>query len=191
MEWRRGNLPRLLFIPAVVRFSPGRLFFLPFPRYLGGGVPFMPSDPAPNRKSILKNPLLYSSAVVVLISLSVVSILVSRWESNRAFERRQQEQVEERQREADRAAVEQMGGNELAIQMFYASPPVIHRGQTTQLCYGVANAKSVAIEPNAGRVWPSYSRCLDVTPQKTTTYTLTITGASGTSKTQSVTVKVL
>jgi hypothetical protein len=170
---------------------PSDLRILFVPRYRLSEAPRMLLDSAPEKKSIFRNPLLYSSCVVAVISLYVVGVLVFRWQTNRNFERRQRQAQEERQREEDRAALEQMGGAELVIQMFYASPPVIHRGETAQLCYGVANAKTITIEPNAGRVWPSYSRCLDITPSATTTYKITITGASGASKSQTVTIKVL
>jgi len=50
-----------------------------------------------------------------------------------------------------RAAIEQLGGNHLAIQMLYATPR-IHRGETAQICYGVANAKTVTLEPQSGKV---------------------------------------
>src|SRR3989449_10682793 len=90
----------------------------------------------------------------------------------------------------DRIALEQMGGKELAIQNFYASPGTIRRGETVQLCYGVANAKTVKLEPQSNSVWPSYSRCVDVTPTKSTTYTLTIADTAGNTKTQSLEVKV-
>jgi hypothetical protein len=83
-----------------------------------------------------------------------------------------------------------MGGKELAIQNFYATPGEVRRGQTVQLCYGVANAKTVTLEPQSSPVWPSYSRCVDVTPTKTTIYTLTIADASGNTKTQTLQVKV-
>ena len=66
----------------------------------------------------------------------------------------------------------------------------IRRGQPVQLCYGVANAKTVTLEPQSNPVWPSYSRCVEVTPAETTTYTLTITGDSGNSKSQSLVVTV-
>jgi hypothetical protein len=35
------------------------------------------------------------------------------------------------------------------------------------------NATSVRLDPPAGSVWPSLSRCLEVSPVKTTRYTLT------------------
>jgi hypothetical protein len=150
----------------------------------------MVPDPAPEKKSIYKNPLFYSSVVVVIIALAVSWTVFSRWESARSFDRREKQEQLERQRKEDQAALEQMGGTDLAIQMFYVSPAVIHRGQSAQLCYGVANAKTISIEPPPGPVWPSYSRCLDITPSKTTTYTLKIDGASGSSQSQSVTLKV-
>ena len=56
---------------------------------------------------------------------------------------------------------------------------------------GVANAKTVKLEPQENPVWPSYSRCVDVKPTKTTTYTLTIDDSAGNTKTQSLEVKVL
>jgi hypothetical protein len=39
-------------------------------------------------------------------------------------------------------------------------------------------------------VWPSYSRCVDVTPAKSTIYTLTIADAAGNTKSQTLEVKV-
>ena len=125
-----------------------------------------------------------------MVALVVGWIFFSRWWQNRAFEHRVREERTEKQREQDRADLEQMGGKELAIQTFYATPGEIHRGQSVQLCYGVANAKTVKLEPQSNPVWPSYSRCVEVSPAKTTTYTLTITGASGDSKSQSLVVTV-
>ena len=83
-----------------------------------------------------------------------------------------------------------MGGKQLAIQTFYATPGEMRRGQSVQVCYGVANAKTVKLEPQSNPVWPSYARCVEVTPAKTTTYTLTITGAAGDTKSQSLVVTV-
>jgi hypothetical protein len=142
-------------------------------------------------KSTFKNPYLYSGIVILGVMAYVAFLLVSRFESNRAYDKRTSEKAAQEQRESDRAAVEQLGGTDLAIRAFYASPPNIRHGEKTQLCYDVANAKTVTIDPPAdGEVWPSHNRCVDVTPKKTTTYTLTIVGASGNSTTQSVDVKV-
>ena len=150
----------------------------------------MLAEPDRQKKSAFKNPFLYSWTVLGLVALAVCLILLSRWRENRDIERRAAEQQTEKQRERDRAALEQMGGKELAIQNFYAIPGVIRRGESIQLCYGVANAKTVKLEPQSNPVWPSYSRCVDVTPTKSTTYTLTISDAAGHTKTQSLAVKV-
>jgi hypothetical protein len=142
-------------------------------------------------KSIFKNPYLYSGIVFLAVIAYVAFLLISRYESNRAYNRRNAEKAAEQQREADRVAIEQLGGSELAIRALYLSPPMIKAGQTSQLCYDVANAKAVKLDPpGAGAVWPSHNRCVDVSPKKTTTYTLTITGADGNSTNQSVELKV-
>jgi hypothetical protein len=141
-------------------------------------------------KSIFKNPLLYSSFALAIVALVVGWILFSRWQENKRIDRQATQAKTEKQHENDRAALDQFGGKELDIQSFYASPGAIHRGESVQLCYGVANAKTVKLEPQPNPVWPSYSRCIDVTPTKTTTYTLTIQDAAGNTKTQTVEVKV-
>lgn len=65
------------------------------------------------------------------------------------------------------------------IIQFYAYPSVILKGGQTSLCYGVAQVKEVRLDPPAGEVWPTFNRCLEVGPQKTTTYTLTATDIKG------------
>jgi cytochrome c-type biogenesis protein CcmH/NrfF len=74
------------------------------------------SDP----KKTLKNPLLYSSAVVALVLLVVGWVMISRWLENRRIEHQTQQEEAQKQRENDVRAVESLGGNELAIQAFYA-----------------------------------------------------------------------
>lgn len=137
-----------------------------------------PSEPTPP-KSKLKNPLLYSSLILCCVAFYVVYVIYERYESNRRFEQQTKAHQDELRRENDLRTVEQLGGSELAIRGLYISPPVIHRGESAQLCYDVANAATITLDPPAGAVWPSHSRCLDVSPKKTTTYTLTITGAAG------------
>jgi hypothetical protein len=150
----------------------------------------MLDQPEAPKKSPFKNPFLYSWAVLGIVTLVVGWILLSRWYENRAIENRAKQERTQKQREQDRAALEQLGGKELAIQNFYAYPGTIRRGESVQLCYGVANAKSVKLEPQSNPVWPSYARCVDVTPTKSTTYTLTITDDAGNMRTQSLEVKV-
>ena len=141
-------------------------------------------------KSVFKNPLLYSSLALAIVALIVSWILFSRWQENKQIDRQNAQAKSENRRENDRMALDQFGGKELDIQSFYASPGAVRRGESVQLCYGVANAKTVKLEPQPHPVWPSYSRCVDVTPTRTTTYTLTVQDAAGYTKSQAVEVKV-
>jgi hypothetical protein len=152
----------------------------------------LPTNPASHEshKSPWKNPFLYTRAVLAFVAIYIGFILLTRYESNRDFERRNAAQKADQQREDDRRAVEQLGGSELAIRSLYVSPGLIHRGEKAQLCYDVANAKTVTLDPPESEVWPSHSRCVDLTSKKTTTYTLTITDASGHTATQSVELQV-
>jgi hypothetical protein len=149
-----------------------------------------PKPQPPAKKTILRNPLLYSSIAVGIALLVVGWIMFSRWQNNLAIDRRAHAEKSREQSESDRIALEQLGGKELAIQNFYASPGAIHKGESVQLCYGVANAKTVTLEPQPNPVWPSYARCVSVSPARTTTYTLTIADAAGNTQTQSLQVQV-
>ena len=141
-------------------------------------------------KSPFKNPLPYSSAALLIAVLVVGLIMFSRWQDARSRERKAAEESAEKQRKEDRAAVEELGGKEFSILDFYASPKAIHRGASAKLCYGVSNAKSVKLEPQTQEVWPSAAHCVDVSPEKTTTYTLTIVDAAGDSKSESLELEV-
>jgi hypothetical protein len=148
------------------------------------------SNGTTHSKSPLKNPLLYSSVLVGIVLVVVAWILFSRWQQNRSIEHRNRDEVSRKQRENDRITLRQLGGKDLAIQTFSVTPSVIRRGENAQLCYGVANAKKVALEPQPNAVWPSYSYCVDVSPAKTTTYTLTISDDTGNTKSQSLQLRV-
>ena len=148
------------------------------------------STPSSEPKIVFKNPLLYSSIVLAVVALVVGWILFSRWSDTKQIDRQANEERKEKQRKSDRVTLDQMGGKTLDIQAFYADPGVVHRDETVQLCYGVANAKNVKLEPQTNPVWPSYARCVDVKPAKTTTYTLTIDDGAGNTKTQALEVQV-
>jgi hypothetical protein len=149
-----------------------------------------PPQPDPATRSPFKKPAFYSKSVLLIAALLVLWIFFSRWWQNRSIEYRANQQRAAKEREGDRATLDHMGGKQLAIQTFYATPGEIRRGQSVQLCYGVANAKTVQLEPQSNPVWPSYSRCVEVTPTKTTTYALTISDAAGNTKSQSLEVQV-
>lgn len=77
------------------------------------------------------------------------------------------------------------------IAQFYASTGAVARGEQALLCYGVENARAVRIEPGVESLPPSYSRCVPVTPNQTTTYTLTAEGEDGTVATAKLNVEVV
>ena len=76
----------------------------------------------------------------------------------------------------------------LEIIFFYASPGAVKAGESSSVCYGVMNARAVAIDPPVAQLTPSLNRCLQVTPRKTTRYTLTAEDAKGGKVSQSLVV---
>lgn len=83
----------------------------------------------------------------------------------------------------------------LRILNFYATPGAVRRGEEVSLCYGVAQAAQTRIEGEPGGllsgVWPSFNRCLIVTPLRDTRYTLIAEDASGGRRSLSLEVTVL
>jgi len=146
----------------------------------------MLSDPAPETHSGLAKYLIFSGVVFLLAGLYVGWIFLSRWQANQALE----EKAANERRAQDRQSFEMMGGNRFEILGFYADPGTIRAGETADLCYSVSNAKSVTLEPQSEPVWPAFSRCVHVSPHKTTTYTLTAEDAAGHTKSAIITVEV-
>lgn len=145
-----------------------------------------PKAPGPRRRFRRYGWIISAIAVTY-----VAFVLFSRWQSNRDYEARAKAQAAAQQRSEDAQSIENMGGTEFAILGFYASPGLIHRGDAVSLCYGVANTQTLKIEPDLNRpLWPSASRCVDIYPKKTTTYTLTAQDAKGHTKTASLTIEV-
>jgi hypothetical protein len=110
----------------------------------------------------------------------------SRWRDRRDAERMRQAAESERARET----LEMLGGGQLKILSFYASPAAIRRGEHADLCYGVNGAKSVRLDPAGEALHPSLSRCIQVAPVKTTNYRLVAVDASGRTASQSFTLTV-
>lgn len=144
-------------------------------------------NPGPRR--IFGNPLLYTSTALVLAIIYVGVTFLSRWEDNRKDAQKAAEQQAQKRAE-DAKDFELQGGNHFEIMNFYVAPPVIERGGTAELCYSVSNTKAVSLDPPAGSVWPSLSRCITIEPKKDTTYTLTAEDAGGQTKTATVTLHV-
>jgi hypothetical protein len=147
----------------------------------------MTSDTNPRPAGRAEIVLRYTWIGVVVVALVVGWVLYSRWDENRQAAR----EAENERRQQDARVAEMLGGNRFEILQFYASPVEVRSGEAINLCYGVSNAKSVKLEPQSNAVWPSFSRCLSVTPPAgSTTYTLTADDGAGHTKTASVTVQV-
>ena len=115
-------------------------------------------------------------AVALLVALVYDGwVFYSRWQSKREIER------EQREREAQEArhVIDALGGGQLKILNFYATPGTIARGEQARLCYGVYGAKTVQIEPRVADLYPAIAHCVDVSPAKSTEYILTAQDASG------------
>lgn len=142
----------------------------------------------PNRKpfSGFRNPLIYTSTLVVLASVYAGGMLYMRKQEKRQIE----EKAREQKRVEAKEAYESLGGDKFEILDFYVMPGFIRRGESAQLCYGVSNAKTVKLEPQSGQVWPSTNRCMDVAPKKDRTYTLTVEDGNGNTKTATVVLRV-
>ena len=77
---------------------------------------------------------------------------------------------------------------EVKITQFYGQQ-LVAPGDTATLCYGVENAATVRLDPPVERVWPTLSRCFEVTPKATTRYLLTA-GGGGREVSQALEVRV-
>lgn len=78
----------------------------------------------------------------------------------------------------------------MKITEFYARDAVVIEGGSTVLCYGVADAKAVRLDPLVDAISPSMSRCIEVRPKGETRYTLTAEGSDGQTVSQSITVRL-
>jgi len=76
------------------------------------------------------------------------------------------------------------------ITQLYATVPQLARGGKELLCYGVEHAQAVWLSPPRQELTPSLTRCIEVSPERTTTYTLTAQGAKGETAAQNVTITV-
>jgi hypothetical protein len=127
----------------------------------------------------------YTSAIFVLALLYLGWTLYSRWSNSRSL----QQAAEVEKVKAD-AQIVKMYAGDLKILSFYTTSGTIRGGEKTLLCYGVASAVKVHIEPGVEPLKPSLSRCVEVAPAKDTLYTLTAEDESGHRATESLTVHV-
>jgi len=135
--------------------------------------------------SLIRKLLPYTSAIFVLALLYLAWTYYSRWSNSRSI----QQAAEAEKVKAD-AQIVKMYAGDLKILSFYTTSGTIRGGEKTLLCYGVASAVKVHIEPGVEPLKPSLSRCVEVAPAKDTLYTLTAENESGHRATESLTVRV-
>jgi hypothetical protein len=134
----------------------------------------------------MRRVVFWLSFVIVVALLYVGWVFYSRWNANREAVRAQTE----KESSQERKTLDAYGGGGLKILSFYAAPAVIARGGQTNLCYSVTGAKTVRMEPAVDAVWPSLTRCVQVSPRKDTEYKFIAEDGAGHSATNTVAVRV-
>ena len=149
----------------------------------------MSSNSQPERpsQSRVRALLPYTTVALIIAALYVAWTFYSRYESNR----RAHEALQSSKEEARKRVVDQIyGAGEIRFTTFGADSGVLRRGESTELCYGVVNAKTVKLNPPVEQAKPSYHHCVEVAPKTTTTYTITAEDGRGNTKSESITIQV-
>lgn len=136
--------------------------------------------------SLLRKALPFLTAVVLAAVAYDGWVFYSRWRNARETERT----TRLKQAEEARRTIDSLGGGQLKILNFYASPGAIRRGERASICYGVYGAKSVRIEPPVEELFPAVSHCFQVSPSKSTEYKLVAEDDSGHTATQRFALEV-
>jgi hypothetical protein len=150
----------------------------------------MLEQPEQKTPHTLRNMWLVFGGVVAIVALYMAYTFWARWQENSDLVEKRKVAQSEEQRDDAQKAYDNLGGAEFKIMGFYATPGLIHRGDTVDMCYGVSNAKAVKLNPPDANVWPSADRCMQVSPKKTTTYTLTADDGKGNTRTTTLTIEV-
>ncbi len=136
---------------------------------------------------VLKRLLVLSTVLLLVGAVYVGWIFYSR---GHEAKRAQQEAAQKEEQRLRSTTDLVFGSGEVKILTFGLAPAHPRRGETINMCYGVANAVSVSLDPEFKDAKPSYNHCLQVAPVKDTTYTLTAKDAKGHSVSESLTVHV-
>jgi hypothetical protein len=147
-----------------------------------------PQDPSVKRPwAWLRKLLPYTTIAMIIALLYIAWIFYSRHESNVAAERAAAAKEQERRQRSVNAV---FGSGEILFSTFSADSGLLKRGDHTQLCYGVENAKTVKLDPPIADLKPVYRTCIEIAPKTTTTYTITADDGKGHTKSESLTVRV-
>ncbi len=102
-----------------------------------------------------------------------------------------QAEMEAKKEEARKRTVNAVFGNgEIKFTSMSLDASSVKPGESAKLCYGVVNAATVKIDPPVEPLKPTYLHCFDVTPKRTTTYTITADDGKGHTKSESLELKV-
>jgi hypothetical protein len=129
--------------------------------------------------------LRFTGAAAVIALLYIGWFFFNRWQQRRD----EDSAAAAKQAEGYKQTAELLGTS-VKVLNFYVSPGAVKSGGTALMCYGVANAKTVRIEPAVDGVWPAVARCLNVSVRKTTEYKLTADDGAGHTATESLTLCV-
>jgi hypothetical protein len=147
-----------------------------------------PQDPSVKAPWAWLRKLLPFTTIGVIIALLYVAwVFYSRHENNAAAERAAAAKEQERRQRTVNAV---FGSGEILFSTFSADSGLLKRGDRTQLCYGVENAKTVKLDPPIATLKPAYRNCIEIAPKTTTTYTITADDGKGHTKSESLTVRV-
>ena len=136
-------------------------------------------------KRLQYSPVKATLAVLAAAALYVVFVLANRWFDDRHAATKARSQMDRKN-----SLPPELATSEMKVLQFYASPPVVKAGQQGLICYGVLNAKTARIDPDPGETTPALSRCLAVTPRRSTSYTLTIDDGRGRKLTATTEVRI-
>jgi hypothetical protein len=148
-------------------------------------------EPEQKTPRTLRNMWLGFAVLAAIIIAYTAFVFWSRWQENQDIAAKEKAAQAAKERDDAAKSFAVLGGADFKIISFYAMPPVIHRGDEADMCYGVSNAKSVKLDPpDIASMFPSLDRCAKVAPKKTTTYTFTADDGKGNTKTAQLTIAV-
>lgn len=137
--------------------------------------------------SPLRKVLPYTTVMLVIAALYVGYTFYSRHQADVEAQAR----IAAQKQEAEKRTVDAVfGDGEIKFTTFYIDTRSLKRGDTARLCYGVVNATSVKIDPPVEQLKPTYEHCFEISPKKTTKYTITAEDGKGHSKSESLELPV-
>ena len=137
--------------------------------------------------TLIRRLLPYTTIALIAAVLYVAWVFYSRWQETREAEQR----AAAKRVAENRFVLEAYGNGRVKILNFSLDPGVIRRGQESELCYGVSNAKMVTIEPTVkADLYPAMNRCFKISPPRTTKYTPTAADAQGHSESVALQLQV-